>query len=125
MTVQNLAEFNAALRSFGEKDVPQAAVVLQKAVALEMLSRLVEKTRVKTGRARGGYQVTIGQPASGDTGALDQAGDRTIAAGLASISNLPPFVNVFITNNVEYSGFLNDRYRMLELSLQEVGVVFQ
>ena len=78
------------------------ATVMQKKVVLEALRRLVEKTPVDTGRARGNWQVTIASPAEGQVEVTDSDGAATLVKGLASLIGLPNFQIVWISNNVDY-----------------------
>jgi len=97
----NLAQFNKELDAFSKK-VPAMATVMQKKVVLEALRRLVEKTPVDTGRARGNWQVTIASPAEGQVEVTDSDGAATLVKGLASLIGLPNFQIVWISNNVDY-----------------------
>jgi len=98
----NLQQFNAEIQEFAKKVVPNEIVKFQKKIVLEALRRLVQKTPVDTGRAKGGWQVTIEAPASGQLDRTDKDGAGTVAEGLAAISHLPPWQMVWITNNVDY-----------------------
>lgn len=59
----NVREFNQILQDFAHKDVPELVVTIQKKICLDALLRLVDRTPVDTGRARGNWQVTIGHRA--------------------------------------------------------------
>lgn len=104
----SLAKFNTEIDNFAKKVIPQKVVLLQKKIAFEALKRIAEKTPVRTGRARGNWQVTIGQPAASVLNTFDIMGKETIAKGLAALANLPPFSVVYITNNVNYISFLEE-----------------
>lgn len=103
----NIIEFEAKLGAYIETLVPSQAVAFHKKIALEALTRVVLKTPLLSGRARGNWQVTIGAPASGTT-APDAAGNSTINAGLFQLTNLQPFTVVFLTNNVEHIEILEN-----------------
>ena len=64
MPVESLAQFNKSIDDFARK-IPGKVSALQKKIVLEALKRIVERTPVDTGRARGNWQVTIGTPARG------------------------------------------------------------
>lgn len=99
----NVAEFTAAIQHWAKTVAPEKVLLFQRAIALEMLRRVVIKTPVDTGRARGNWQVTIGEPAAGHLENLfDKTGSTTIAKGSAVIAKIPPFAIVYITNNVPY-----------------------
>ena len=97
----SLERFNAEIDAFS-KDLTQVQLVLlQKAVAIEAFTRIVQKTPVDEGRARGGWQMTIGTPAENETRILGEP-------PVPSLSELGPFQIVYIANNVPYIVFLED-----------------
>jgi len=101
----NIAQFNKELDDFAKK-VPDKVTIIQKKVVLEALRRLVMRTPVDTGRARGNWQVTIAEPAENQVEVTDKEGDSTIAKGLAALTGLPDYQVVWISNNVNYIEFL-------------------
>jgi len=125
----DLAQFNREIDAFARK-IPDRATVLQKKVALEALRRLVSKTPVKTGRARGNWQVTIGDPASGQVERLDINGAETIKEGVAAIADLPAYQLVWISNNVDYIERLEHGHSkqapegMLAVTVEELRAMF-
>jgi hypothetical protein len=82
-----------------KKTIPDRVADFQRLVTLELLSRIVPKTPVDEGRARGNWQTTIGQPAQGEKGNF---AEDPIAAGRAILSTLRPFGATFLTNNAPY-----------------------
>jgi len=140
-----LEQFNKELDDF-MNDIPEQAIQLQKKVVLEVLRRVVLRTAVDEGRARGDWQVTIGKPAtstaeefkkvdspekSTEPPGLDVAGDEVIQKGLEAISNLPPYQVVFISNNVEYIEFLEEGSSdqapdgMVKVTVEELRQMFK
>jgi hypothetical protein len=103
MAVLNLARFTRTVENFA-KNLPAVQVQrLHQAIALEGLTRVVLRTPVDTGRARGNWQVTQGSPASGfNLGAADKNGGGTISAGNSKIAQAKPFTITWITNNLPY-----------------------
>lgn len=126
----NLKQFNKEVDVFAKTLVPQKVIVLQKKIVFEALKRLVMKTPVDTGRARGNWQVTIGRPVTAAIEALDKSGDETIKKGLAAIAALPPYQVVWICNNVDYIEFLEEGSSrqapegMMSLTIEELKVMF-
>lgn len=122
-------EFNRQLDRFA-KSIPAALVPrLTSAVSLAVLRGVVLKTRVKTGRARGGWQLGVGSEPTTSPLVLDKEGSQTInkAAGrLRAGVAAEPYAKVFITNNVVYILVLNDKLgdKMIERTLAEVAVAF-
>lgn len=98
----NVEQFNRDLLAESESMVQEELVLFHKFVTLNLLRRVVLKTPVDTGRARGNWQVSIGVPSSGTNGSVDKSGQGTIAQGQQAVSTLLPFTQVFISNNVEY-----------------------
>ena len=110
----DLRRFNRELQEFGKKLVPEELTKLVKAIAFEAFARIVFKTPVDTGRARGNWQISIGQPIF-DEIELDQAQDIALSdignEGVRAaqvLQNLNPFEVVWISNNVPYIEFLEE-----------------
>lgn len=101
--VSTLQEFNQALDEYADKVVPAELVNFQTKVALGVLSGVVLKTPVDTGRARGNWQTSIGTP-------IEEEGwiESPTMAGAAVMKTLTPFNVVFISNNVPYIIYLED-----------------
>lgn len=98
-----LAEFNGQIEAFMERTVPEEIEVFVRKLAGEGLRRVVLKTPVDTGRARGSWQVSHGSPAVGDPDRTDPSGGVSIAEGLAEIQQgTDPFGVVYITSNLAY-----------------------
>jgi hypothetical protein len=72
-------------------------------LALEALSRIVLRTPVDTGRARGNWLVGVGDPVRGyDPEGFDPAGTDTIQTGQAILNAAAPGEVLYITNSVPY-----------------------
>jgi len=95
---------------------------LVRAVALEATSRIVMKTPVDTGRARGNWNVAKGTPdRSHDTNKFDKNGQATTSAALGSISALEAGDVAYITNSVPYvEGLENGRSRQAPMGMIRV-----
>ncbi len=141
----NADAFNREVIAFA-RTVRDEITELQKTVALEGLKRLVKRTPVDTGRARGGWQVeitprplgkvTATQSVAGSMGAFydtafcDKSGRKTIMRGSYKLAGLPPFHNVVIENSVEYILELEDGHSgqapngMLSLTLNDLAQMF-
>lgn len=103
MQVTNAREFELSVRYFGTKSVPEATRILRTKIALQMLALVVNKTPVKTGRAKGSWDVSINEPTLVPRVALDPSGGATIAAGSAIINGATePFTCVWIQSNLPY-----------------------
>lgn len=102
---KNAIAFSIKLKQALDETRDEMATVVQK-IGIEALSRIVEKTPVKTGRARGNWSVSIGQPSSStpiDT--EDKTGSATIAKGTQEILTAYPdkgFPIISIYNSLPY-----------------------
>jgi hypothetical protein len=100
----NAAEFELVVRA-KSKALPAAAMSkFVRALAIEAGSRIIRRTPVDTGRAKGSWQTTIDQPALADTLRLDKAGAASIAECRSVAARLDPtrFQAIFITSNLPY-----------------------
>lgn len=136
MALTNIDEFCKEIDDFC-KSIPNEVTALQKKIVLEALRRIVEKTPVDTGRARGNWQVAINTPITEILDKTDKAGFETVSKGLKAIENLPPYQVVWISNNVEYIEFLEEGHSgqthdsdgrphgMVELTIAELREIFR
>ena len=100
-------QFSKALDR-NRREVPEIALNFQKKVTAFALDRIVRNTPVRTGLARGNWQVGTSIN-SRRLGNLDPSGQATISTGLAAIARAQiPFGNLFIFNNVDYIGDLEN-----------------
>ena len=129
-----------------EQDLTQKDLVtFHRKIALEVLRGVVLKTPVDIGRARGGWQITIGNPAEGENipaigwgqkapltsrSGVGPGGARSLDTGLTALLNLKPFDIIWISNNVPYIEFLEmgsstqAPMGMLALTLEEITRIF-
>jgi len=98
----NAEQFNQVVRGFGEQVVPKLVQTAQKKICFDGARKLIKRTPVKHGRARGGWQAAIDNAPQGQVERLDPGGDATIAAANAVIDKLLAFCVCYITNNVAY-----------------------
>jgi len=128
--MSNLINFNVAL-DVASKRIHGDMNKFYKQVCLEVLKRIVLRTPVDTGRARGNWQVEIGRAANssliveGTEGAM---ADFAINSGASKLATIPPFSLVHITNNLEYIEYLEYVRRspqhpegFLEITLTEMA----
>jgi hypothetical protein len=99
----NIRQFSAEVRREVDKLTGPQVVLFQKKIGMEGLQRLILKTPVREGRARGNWDATIGSPGTGfDMNRKDPSGSNAINKGAAVIQNVKPFSVLFITNNLPY-----------------------
>jgi len=124
-------QFNLSLRNFAAVDVPKKIQEIHQKVAMEALKSLVMKTRVKTGRARGNWQVENDNRPAAALLTTDKDGQPTIQRGLTTIAQARPFSVTYITNNVRYIVFLEDGRgsfagdHMMARTIEEVKRMFR
>jgi len=100
---------------------------------LEVFKGIIMDTPVKSGRARGNWQGTIGAPASGELEVEDPSGSKTISAMQAQVLAWKAItgVSILLTNNVPYIGRLNGGSstqtpaRFVERNVMRVGGIVQ
>ena len=105
--ISNLAEFNREVSQFA-RSIPEKVTELQRKIVLEALGRIVQKTPVDTGRARGNWQVTFEAASQQVLTDTDPQGSATVEKALAILAGLPAFSVVHITNNLDYILFLEE-----------------
>jgi len=136
---KNLNQFKVQLKDF-EKLTEAEGIKLLKKVALQVLTGVVEKTPVDTGRARGNWQVAVGAAGGGTVELLDPSGEAeahldasssaAIAAGLGKLSSVKLGSTIVIYNNVEYIVALENGHSgqapqgMVKLTVAEVQSQF-
>ena len=126
----SVKQFSSALEKAAENIIPSMLVELQTQLVLDLLRRVVLKTPVDTGRARGNWQVGIGEIPDG---ILDRTADpqAIIAAAEKKLEQLGFGEIVWVANNLEYVTFLEDGSSqqapagMLRLSLAELETIFK
>lgn len=127
----NLEQFNREVNEFA-KSIGVKVSSLQKKIVLEALRRIVMKTPVDTGRARGNWQVTISSPSEKVMpNTFDKGGTETIQKALTVIEAIPPYSVVWISNNVNYITFLEEGSSqqapsgMVALTVEELRQMFK
>ena len=115
----------------------QNARAFKQRIAFQILEGVVMKTPVDTGRARGNWQVTLGDvPQEGLELPPNKPGQRTINRGETQILNATFGEDIWIHNNLPYIGVLEDGrvgnkgsdqapYGMLAVTLAEVESQFR
>ena len=123
--------FRLDLERFAEKAGDRATDVVRK-VAIELLSSVVLKSPVDTGRFCGNWNVAYGGIDYSTDGTEDKNGSATIYRGASRIlSNNLPGVTIYITNSLPYAHRLEDGYSkqapngMVRLSVVEFNQFVQ
>src|SRR5690348_9812490 len=84
-----------------EKAKGRSDLVVRK-VSFDMFRRVILRTPVDTGRARGNWQASIGAQASGELNVTDKSGQATIAAMKTVTDRAKAGDVVWLVNNVPY-----------------------
>lgn len=77
-------------------------------IALTALDRVVKRTPVDTGRARGNWQTSAGPTNETEFVAKDPSGRGALAEGRATINAAPPFASITLFNNLPYIEYLEN-----------------
>ena len=93
--------FSLDIAAFVAKAGDRADLVVRK-VALDMFSKIVVKTPVDTGRARGHWTAGVNNAPSGLTGRLDKSGAGAIAGIAATVSTARAGDRIYLANNLPY-----------------------
>lgn len=100
--------YGADIRRFMRVATEDQASIATRAIGLRVLSGVVMRTPVDTGRARANWQTSLGQGSGQPLDAEDTAGGATIAKGAAVIGQQRGFTPIHLENNVPYIGKLED-----------------
>lgn len=113
-----------------EREVEQKLVQVTRKIGTEALSRVVLKTPVDTGRARGNWSVSVGVEDMSITDNTDPGGQATIAAGVGAIGAVQQPQVVYVQNNVPYIERLENGHSqqapggMVALTVAELEAMF-
>lgn len=92
--------FSLDLSKFAEKAGKAAEQGVRK-VCFDITTKVIERTAVKTGRARANWQASIDSPTSGTTDDTDKNGAETVSKASAAINNAAGRI-FYLTNNLPY-----------------------
>ena len=140
-----LKKFDRAVKNFNKKIVPGAHLKFQKKLAIELLSRIIDKNPVGNpdlwkgpapkgyvgGRSRSNWQVAVTQPPETSVTGIDASGGSALTAGLGHLATSKPFGTVWIFNNVRYITALEEGHSsqapagMVAVSLAEIEAFFK
>lgn len=79
-------------------------------IALDLFKRVILDTPVKSGRARGNWQVAIGKVPNGTLELTDKTGQATISNATATTAGLKAGDVIYLVNNLPYIQRLEDGY---------------
>lgn len=88
-----------------------------KAIKLALFSSVIMDTRVDTGRLRGNWQTTTGQPASGEIDRIDPTGANAIDD---ASKNVGGSTIDYLTNNLPYAEVYEEKDAMIEKNMVRI-----
>lgn len=121
-----MGTFALDMARFAEKAGANADLVVRK-VAIDVLSSVVVRTPVDTGRARGNWTMAIAAPDESTTENVDKTGAATIAVQSARVAGFKTGPSIFITNSLPYIQPLEDGHStqapagMVKVTVTEMG----
>ncbi|ASD90073.1 HK97 gp10 family phage protein [Salmonella enterica] len=84
-------------------DVPEQLSGTSKKIAIDFFSGVIRDTPVDTGRLRGNWQCTRGEPASGELDVTDKSGQETINKMVQTVDSAKGDFVAYLTNNLAYA----------------------
>jgi hypothetical protein len=120
--------FTAQIAAFVEKAKGNVDLVVRK-VALDMFSRVIQKSPVDTGRFKGNWQVAIGSIPAGTLQLDDKSGTAAMAKVTAAALQLEAGQVIYLVNNLPYAQALEYGHSkqapngMVRLTVQEFNSV--
>ena len=123
-----LGNFELDIQRFVDKANGRIDLVVRK-VALDLFKRVIMKTAVDTGRARGSWQCAIGSIPSAQVNHLDKSGSETIARMTAAVAPVKAGDVVYLTSSLvyirplEYGWSAQSPSGMVRISATEYGAV--
>jgi hypothetical protein len=99
--------FTLDINKFIEKTQANSNLVVRRTV-IGILSKVVMKSPVDTGRFRANWQVGLNSAKSGSSESVDKSGSATIASGSKAIPAEAAGNAFYITNNLPYAQALED-----------------
>lgn len=120
------------LDRFKAHSLEQLDLVSRK-IALEAFRRVILRTPVKTGRARGNWQCTTGGPATGQLDVEDASGAKAVSVMQAQVQGWKAIsgTSILLTNNLPYIGRLEHGSSiqapsgMVAITIAELGGIVQ
>lgn len=83
---------------------------LHRAIAIELLTRVIRRSPVDTGRFRGNHILSLSTADTSTTDTVDENGSTTLAAGLSVVGGIAKgqYPLIYIQNNLPYAQVLED-----------------
>jgi len=101
MSIKGAGLFSKLVNDFA-KEVPELAVQVTNKACLDLFTNVVMDTPVDTGRARGNWQISIGNSTGSQLNVEDKDGGATINKATSELLTDKTTAPVFIQNNLPY-----------------------
>lgn len=104
MSFTTLDKLNGELNKLAEVLTEDENVVIQKKIAIDIFSGVIERTGVDEGEARGGWQMNpVDEPPTTSTGKKEKGevgvpDGETLNTGVGNVANIKPWGMIWITN---------------------------
>ncbi len=128
---ESVKKFNKKVEKVSNNFTTTQVVLFHKKLAFEAFRRVILRTPVDTGRARGNWQASIGTPIGGILEITSKGFAGAAAKQFAKVKDLKPFNVIFLTNNLPYilvleGGDHSDQapQGMVSVTLQELSSIF-
>lgn len=126
--MSNGSIFAAQVAAFAQRAKGNADLVVRK-IALDMFSRVIQKSPVASGRFKSSWVVAINSIPTDDPGTIDKSGDPSIVRVNAAVTELKAGDVITMVSNLSYSRRLEFGWSkqapagMVRLTIQEYGPV--
>jgi len=100
-----VGEFSIDIAQFHAETIEDIDIIRRK-TTLDVFSKVVFKTPVDTGRARGNWSVSISKPSRKVLKGVDRTGQKVQARIATSVGRSSVTDSVFLANNLPYIGVL-------------------
>lgn len=109
----NIEVFEANMKRYADETVPGVARARCTAIGLEAARGVSMLTPVDRGFAKGGWQFTVGSPASGPNNGISDLPEGTaspalVTSTLEAMRSFELGQTLWLSNHVPYINFLND-----------------
>lgn len=106
----NAAKFAWDINGWLEKQVVQGSEAWARQIMFDLVSEVVQRTPVKSGRARGSWLLSVGMSAPRLWTPLDKSGDQTVFRALRNITEWQPGMPVQLYSHAPYMARLETGY---------------
>lgn len=124
MTMVRPSEFGALMDEASD-EIQEQALQFRNLVGMNLLTGVVMKTPVATGRARANWQVTFGEAAQNSLDTRDLQGTATIEREQGDLEGAPLDGITWLTNNVTYIERLEEGHSMKQAPNGMVAITMQ